>query len=346
MFLMMFAGCLNQYQQDMIEYLKEENKILREKLGSKRLLLSNEQRIRLAVLGKKLGRKLLNQVSCTFSPDTILKWHRKLVAMKYDGSHVRKYGRPQITEELRNLIIKIAKANRSWGSIRIQGQLKYLGYKVCPKTIANILKRNNLEPCPDKPGNSTWNEFIKTHWESLVAVDFFTSEIYTLGGLTRYMVLVFIDYSTRKVHIAGIIPQADGAWMKQIAKNVTDPSNGFLKGKKYLVHDHDTLFTKTFKGILKSSGIKTIQTPPMSPNMNPFVERFIRSIKHECLNKMLIFGEKHLRYLVHEYVEHYHSERPHQGLDNNMIEPLPQGRGDVACHERIGGLLKTYRRAA
>lgn len=346
MLLIMFAGWLNQHQQDMIDYLKEENKILREKLGGKRIFLSDDQRRRLAILGKKLGRKLLDQVCCSFSPDTILKWHRKLVAMKYDGSENRKYGRPQISEELKNLILKIASDNRSWGSIRIQGQLKYLGYKVSQKTIANILKRHHLEPCPDGANKSTWNEFIKVHIDSLAAVDFFTTEIYTLRGLVRYMVLVFIDYPTRKVEIAGIVPQANGTWMKQIARNITTPFHSFLRGKKYLVHDHDSLFTQAFKDILKSSGIKTIQTPPMSPNMTPFVERFIRSIKHECLNKMLIFGEKHLRYVIHEYVEHYHCERPHQGLDNNIIDPLPQGRGAITCKKRLGGLLKWYRRAA
>ena len=129
-----------------------------------------------------------------------MKWHFKLVAMKYDGSqHRKKYGRPQITDELRNLIIKIAKANRDWGSIRIQGQLKYLGYKVCPKTISNVLKKYGLEPDSDRKRQTTWNEFVKSHMQSLAAIDFFSVEIYTFKGLTRYMVLVVIDYATRKV---------------------------------------------------------------------------------------------------------------------------------------------------
>lgn len=179
MILVMLAGWLNRHQQDMIEYLKEENKILREQLGTKRLILNDCQRMRLAHLGKNLGRKLLSEVCCIFSPDTILRWHRKLIAMKYDGSKNRKYGRPQISGELKSLIIKLAKANRDWGSIRIQGQLKYLGFKVSHKTIANILKKHGLEPDPDCKRKTTWNEFIKTHWQSLAAIDFFTTEIYT-----------------------------------------------------------------------------------------------------------------------------------------------------------------------
>ncbi len=160
------------------------------------------------------------------------------------------------------------------------------------------------------------------------------------------MVLVVIDYSTRRVEIAGIVPQADGVWMKQIARNLTDPINGFLRDKKYLVHDWDTLFTKDFRAILRAGGVKCVKTSVACPNMNPFVERFVRSIKHECLNKMLIFGERHLRYVIGEYMEHYHHSRPHQGIGNNMIAPLPQGKGEIVCHERLGGLLKSYRRAA
>ena len=180
----------------------------------------------------------------------------------------------------------------------------------------------------------------------MAAIDFFTTEVYTLGGLVRYMVLVVIDYKTRRVEIAGIIPQAHGNWMKQIARNLTDPVNGFLKDKKFLVHDWDSLFTKDFKSILRAGGVKCVKTTVACPNMNPFVERFVRSIKSECLNKMLIFGERHLRYLVNEYMEHYHTERPHQGIGNNIIAPLPQGAGKIICQERLGGLLKSYRRAA
>jgi hypothetical protein len=160
------------------------------------------------------------------------------------------------------------------------------------------------------------------------------------------MVLVVIDYQTRKVEVAGVIEQACGDWMKQMAKNLTDPIGGFLKDKVYLIHDRDPLFTEEFRKVLSSSGIKTVRTLPMSPNLTPIVERFIRSIKSECLSRMLIFGESHLRYCIEQYCLHYHHERPHQGLDNNIIEPLKQGSGRIICRERLGGLLKSYRRAA
>ena len=134
--------------------------------------------------------------------------------------------------------------------------------------------------------------------------------------------------------------------MKQMARNLTDPISGFLRNKKYLIHDRDPLFTKEFRAILKAGGVKPVKTTVASPNLNPFVERFVRSIKYECLNKILIFGERHFRYVISEYMKFYHFERPHQGIGNNIIDPQPQGKGEIVCHERLGGLLKSYRRAA
>lgn len=346
MLLIMLAGWINRHQQDMIDYLKEENKILREKRGKKRLLLNDDQRRRLAVLGCKLGRKSLAEICQSFSPDTLFGWHRALVARKYDGSKRRGMGRPQISDKLRSAIIDIAKDNRDWGYIRIQGQLKYLGFKVTTSTIGKVLKKAGLEPQPDRKRKTTWAEFIKTHWQSLSACDFFTTEIYTVKGLTRYMVFVVIDYATRKVEIAGIVEQAYGDWMKQVAKNLTDPFCGFLKDKKYLIRDRDPLYTEVFIEMLKAGGVKSIKSMPLAPNFSPFVERFIRSIKSECLDRMLIFGEAHLRYCIEQYIEHYHTERAHQSLDNTIIEPPPQGTGEIVRQERLGGLLKFYRKAA
>ena len=348
----MMAGWINRQQQDALMYLKEENKILRDELlkatGKKRIILNDSQRRRLAILAKKLGRKALSDITCAFSPDTILLWHRKLVAQKYDGSKNRgKGGRPRISDYLRELIIDMAKDNKHLGGKTLHGYLKYLGIKVSPSTINRILREHGIEPNPNRPEKTTWNEFITRQFDSLAAIDFFQKEVYTKHGLVKYMVLVVIDYSTRKVEIAGIIPQANGDWMKQIARNLTDPMNGFLKDKKFLVHDRDPLFTKEFRAILRAGGVKCVKTTVASPNLNPFVERFIRSIKYECLNKILIFGERHLRYVVNEYMEHYHTERPHQGIGNNIIAPLPQPKdGKIVCQERLGGLLKSYRRAA
>ncbi len=352
MLLAMLAGWMNQQQQQIINYLKEENNILKTELlkatGKKRIILNDSQRRRLAILARKLGRKTLSNICNVFSPDTLLLWHRKLVANKYDGSKNRgKGGRPRISDYLKQLIIDMAKDNKHLGCRKLHGYLKYLGLKVSATTISRVLREHGIEPCPDRPERTSWNEFIKAHWDSLSAVDFFTVEVHTIKGLVRYMVLFCIDYKTRKVEIAGITPQAYGDWMVQMARNLTDPIDGFLKDKKFLVIDRDPLFTKAFKETMRAGGVKCIKTTVASPNLNPFAERFVRSIKHECLNKMILLGESHLRYVVNEYVEHYHTERPHQGIGNNIITPLPQPKdGKIVCLERLGGLLRSWRRAA
>ena len=352
MLVAIMAGWINRHQQDAQAYLKEENKILRDELrkatGKKRIILNNKQRRRLAILAKRIGRKALFDISGVFSPDTLLLWHRKLVAQKYDGSKNRgKGGRPRISDYLRQLIIDMAKDNKHLGGKTLHGYLKYLGIKVSPSTINRVLREHGIEPNPNRPERTTWNEFIKRQFSSMAGIDFFQKDIWTKHGLVKYMVLVVIDYKTRKVEIAGIIPQANGKWMKQIARNLTDPINGFLRNKKYLIHDRDPLFTKEFRAILRAGGVKPVKTTVASPNLNPFVERFVRSIKYECLNKIIIFGESHLRYVINEYMEHYHTERPHQGIGNTIITPLPQSKdGKIVCQERLGGLLKSYRRAA
>lgn len=181
----------------------------------------------------------------------------------------------------------------------------------------------------------------------ICATDFFTVEIWTLIGLTRVHVLFVIDLATRTVEIAGIIRQPYGQWMHQIARNLTDCFDGFLTGKRFLIHDRDPLFTRDFDRILFGQGIEALILPAKSPNLNAFAERFVRSIKSECLDQLIIFGENNLRRIIAEYLAHYHQERNHQGLDNRLIRagPLPQD-GDIHCHERLGGLLKYYHRDA
>ena len=270
-FLTMLAGWVNRHQQAMIDYLHEENHILREKVGKKRIILNDDQRRRLAIKGKKLGRKLLREVCRVFEPDTVLKWHRQLVASKYDGSRNRRRpGRPPISREIEDLIVRMARENPDWGYLKIEGYLKYLGYQASRTTVKRVLIRRGFDPDPKIRKRTTWSQFIRTHWESLSAVDFFTVEVHTWNGLVRYMVLFAIDLCTRKVEIAGIVPQADGAWTEQMARNLTDPIDGFLNDKKYLIHDRDPCFTKKFVDILRSAGVEPKKMPKQSPNLNEY----------------------------------------------------------------------------
>jgi len=243
----------------------------------------------------------------------------------------------------------MAKENRSWGYRRIQGALRNLGHMLAHNTIANILRQNGIEPAPERSRKTTWKEFLKRHWQQIVASDFFTVEVWTPTGLKRFVILFFMELSTRRVEIAGIASRANGLWMTQIARNLTDEVDGFFKGKRYLIHDRDPLYMREFLSMLEEQAIESVRLPPRSPNLNAYSERFVRRIKESCLEQMILFREDALRNAVFEFLAHYHGERTHQGLGNRLIMPLTataQTVGPVQCKQRLGGLLNYYHRAA
>lgn len=343
------AGWMNQHQQHVIHYLIEENRVLREQIGNRRMRFTDDQRRRLAARAKRLGRKLLSHVATIVTPETLLGWHRKLIAKKYDGSANRGPGRPGTAAEIAALVTRMAEENRSWGYRRIQGALANLGHMLAYKTIANILKEHGIEPAPERSRKTTWKEFLSRHWQQIVASDFFTIEVWTLKGLQRFIVLFFIELSTRRVEVGGIASKANGLWMAQIARNVTDDVEGFLKGKRYLIHDRDPLYTQEFLNMLAEASIQSVKLPPRSPNLNAYAERFVRSIKESCLEQMIFFGEDSLRNGIREFLAHYHLERNHQGLENQLIIPIKgpvNAEAAIERRERLGGLLNYYYRAA
>ena len=250
---------------------------------------------------------------------------------------------------IRKLVLEMAEANPSWGYGRINGELKKLGYKVHWQTVRRVMLDHGLLPDPDKPYKTTWKTFIQSHWDSISACDFFSVEAWGLKGLTRYLVFFVIDVSTRRVEIAGIHSDPCEIQMLQWARNLTDAEDGFLKGKRVLIHDRDPLFTKKFQEILRAGGVRCLKMPRWSPNLNPYSETFVRTARREVLNKMILFGEKHVRYVIESFAEHYNTERPHKGLDyRRPVEPDDPAtmEGTVMCHERLGGLLKSYYREA
>jgi putative transposase len=328
------------------EYLVTENRILRQQITG-RLQLTDGERKTLAELGKKLGRQALAEVATIVKPETILAWHRTLVAQKFDGSQRRKTpGRPRIDQELEALVVRMAQENRSWGYGRIVGALANLGYTVSDQTVGNILKRHGIPPAPERQTTTSWKEFIRTHMDVLVATDFFTTEVWTWGGLVTYYVLFFIRLNTREVYLAGLTAHPDAHWMVQIARNVTMADWGFLKLGEYLLHDRDGKFCPAFQHILDDTGIKRVPLPPRSPNLNAYAERWVRSVKEDALSGLILFGERSLRHALQEYVTHYHHERPHQGQGNVILMPPAHHRerpdGPVHCRQRLGGLLKYY----
>jgi hypothetical protein len=260
------SGWLNQ-KQHVIGYLVEENRVLREQIGCRRLRFNDDQRRRLAAKAKKLGRKILAQVATIVTPQTLLAWHRKLIAQKYDGSAHRTPGRPLTPTEISDLVIRMAEENGGWGYRRIQGALSNLGHEIARTTIANILKRYGIEPAPERNRQTTWKEFLRRHWSQIIATDFFTVEVWTCTGLKRFTVLFFMDLLTRRVELGGVASSVNELWMLQIARNLTDAIDGFFRSKRYLIHDRDPLYTREFLTIIAASGIEAVKLPPRSPNL-------------------------------------------------------------------------------
>ena len=331
------------------EYLVAENRILREQVNG-RLLLSDAEKKTLAEIGYRLGRKTLEDVANAAKPDTILGWYRKLVAQKFDGSKARrKVGRPQVDDDIEQLIVRMARENRSWGYDRIAGALANLGHKVSDQTVGNVLRRHGIPPAPQRKRTTTWAAFIRAHLAVLAGTDFFRVEVFTLRGLVTYYVLFFIHLESRKVDIAGITIHPNERWMQQMARNVTMEGAGALQDCRYLLHDRDTKYTRSFRAIIESGQVTPLAVPARSPNLNAYAERWVRSVKEECLSKLILFGERSLRRALTEYVAHFHAERNHQGKGNVLLFPkdfAKRGTGSVQCRERLGGLLRYYDREA
>ena len=331
------------------EYLVAENRILRDQVNG-RLLLSDSEKKTLAEIGHRLGRQALEDVANAAKPDTILGWYRKLVAQKFDGSKARrKVGRPQVDCCVEQLIVRMARENLSWGYDRIAGALANLGHHVSDQTVGNILRRHGIPPAPTRKRTTTWAAFIRTHLSVLAGTDFFSVEVFTLRGLVTYYVLFFIHLETRRVNIAGITVHPDERWMQQIARNVTMEGVGALQGYRYLLHDRDAKYTRSFRAIIEAGHVKTLMLPARSPNLNAHAERWVKSVKEECLSQLILFGERSLRRALTEYLAHFHAERNHQGKGNVLLFPQRiriSGDGPVQCRERIGGLLRYYHREA
>jgi transposase InsO family protein len=251
--------------------------------------------------------------------------------------------------KIAELVVLMARENPRWGYTRIRGALANLGHTVSRGTSANILREHGLEPAPERGKRTPWSTFLKAHWGSLAATDFLTVEVSMLGSLLTYYVLIVMELSPRRVQVAGITPEPDSAFMMQVGRNLTDPFDGFLRGKRFLIMDRDKKYTEEFRELLKGAGTQIVRLPARSPNLNAYAERFILSIKSECLERMVFFGEQSLRRAIAAYVTHYHGERNHQGLGNQLIEPqgcVGSAQGSVQCRERLGGMFKYYYREA
>jgi transposase InsO family protein len=343
------AGWVSRQQVTVVEYLKTENRLLRERLNGRSLRFSDAERALLARKAFGIPRKVLLELGAIVTPDTLLRWHRMLVARKFDFSRRRSPGRPRTMRVIVELIVRMAVDNPGWGYTRIQGALRNVGHEVGRGTIAEVLKREGIKPAPLRGKVTPWSVFLKAHWRTIVAADFFTAEVWTLRGLITYYVFFLIELARRIVHIAGITTHPHEPWMLQIVRNLTDVERGVLYGKSHLIIDRDTKYSVQFRRLSAEARTAVIRLPPRSPNLNAYAERFVRSIKEECLERMILVGQGSLRRAIDQFMAHYHLERNHQGLGNQLIRELVRSAivdGPVRRRQRLGGMLNFYYRAA
>jgi putative transposase len=254
-----------------------------------------------------------------------------------------------VSQEIVDLVLRFACENPTRGYDRIQGALANLGYQFSDQTVGNVLKANGIEPAPERKRQTTWETFLKARADTLAAIDFTTTEVWTMHGLVTTFILVVMNLKTRRVQIAGVTAHPDGAWVQQMGRNLTDAEDGFLLNHSHILIDRDTKLMP-FRGYLKAhTKIEPVLLPPRSPNCNAHVERFMVSLKSECVDRMIFFSETQLRKALREFELHYHEERNHQGLDNLLIDPgddVGGSTGTIECRERLGGLLRYYHRRA
>jgi putative transposase len=324
-----------------IEYLKVENEILRKRIGKCIRPTAIEKR-KLLKFAIPIGKDIKNIISIV-KYETFLLWVRKY-KRKIEPEKVNKRGRPKTLEEIRLLVVKLAKEN-AWGYVRILGELKKLGINRLSKSnIKNILKQNNLDPAPQR-SKDTWDSFIKRHFQTLWACDFFTKQVLTPLGPRMFFVLFFINIKTRKVFVAGTTQYPHQEWVNKQTKKILPFLSSNQEDKKLLIRDRDTKFSGNFDELFKNGGFSVQKTPFMSPNMNACAESWVGTIKRECLNHFIVFGERHLRYLISEYAKHYNTTRPHSSMDNMPLEfRTNKNRGQIKCQSRLGGVIKHYYR--
>jgi putative transposase len=330
--------------------LRHEVSVLRRQLPRPRL--EPGDRLIMAAFTRRLPRSL-----CNFrivSPGTLLRWHRELLARKWAYPHQgASLGRPPTRAAVRLLVLRFARENPTWGHRRIHGELVTLGYSVSASTVWNLLTRAGLDPAPRRTG-PTWREFCRAQAHSMLACDFFHVDTVLLR---RVYVFFVIEVSTRRVHVLGVTARPTGGWVTQQARNLMLELDDAERKMRFLVRDRDAKLTRAFDEVFAGAGIRVLRSPPRAPRANAFAERWIGTVRRECLDRLLIVNQRHLLAVLAEYVAHYNSHRPHQSLaqaspvPRPALEPArpvsrPTTRDLVERREVLGGLIHEYRHAA
>ncbi len=333
------------------EFKELEIVVLRHELGVLRRQVSRPQlevsdRVFLAAASRLLSGT--SRQSFFVRPDTLLGWHRRLVRRRrtYAG---RRPGRPAISDDVVALVLSLARDNPRWGYQRIVGELAGVGVRVSATSVAKILRKAGLSPAGAR-AQLSWDKFLRAHAASMLACDFFTVETLWLG---RLYVLFFLELGTRRVHLAGCTANPDGRWTTQQARQLAWSLSGRVTPIRFLLHDRDSKFSRAFDEVFRSEGVEIIRTPFRAPNANAFAERWVGTIRRDCLDWLLITSRRQLEHVLRVYVDHYNGHRPHRALD--LTPPIPRPRlhlvgsnspGQVRRRDRLGGLIHEYARAA
>jgi putative transposase len=334
-----------EFKELEIVVLRHELAILRRQVG--RPVLQPADRAFLAAASRLLPRWRWNSFFVT--PETLLRWHHRLVARRWTYP-VRPPGRPRVGDEIRELVLRLARENPRWGYRRIASELAGLGIAISATTVRKLLREAGLGPA-GRRGGLPWREFIRRQAQTMLACDFFTVETF---ALRRIYVLFFIELQSRRVHLAGLTKSPNGAWVAQQARNLA----WFLQEReaplRFLIHDRDRKFTAAFDEVFRSEGFEIVRTPVRAPKANAIAERFVGTVRRECLNWILIFGRRQLEGVLRVYVDHYNSHRPHRAL--GLAAPVsarpalrlvsPPERCAVRRRDRLGGLIHEYSVAA
>ncbi len=334
----------DQSKEIEILVLRHQLHVLRREVARPRL--EPADRALLAAFSRTLPRQVWR--SFLFQPATLLRWHQQLVRRRWTDRRGTRTGRPAIARELHQLILRLAAENPAWGYRRIQGELAGLGLAVAPSTVWAILRKNGIEPAPRRASLS-WSEFLRRQAAGIIACDFFTVETI---GLRRLYVLFFIELGSRRVHLAGVTAHPDGPWVVQQARNLLMTLSEQNMSPRYLIRDRDSKFSAGFDEVFRSEGIAIIRTPIGAPKAKAHAERWVGSVRRECLDWLLILGRKHLERVLRAYTTHYNEHRPHRALEQQppLRKPRPirrrQGALGVRRRDRLGGLLHEYELAA
>lgn len=312
------------------------------------LRISRAEKLTLAVLAVKLKAstrqtaRQMKRVIRVFQPETVFKWHREMVRRKWTFNKRGRGGRPRTDKEIERLVVRLAKEN-GWGNGKIEGELVKLGYTISDETVGDILRRNNIPPVPERETSPSWRHLMTHYCGQILACDFFTVE--TLFLKTLY-VLFFIEVGSRQVYFAGCTTHPNGEWVTQKGRQMVWEFEDRTEPMRFLLRDNDSKFTGAFDTVFAAERIKVIKTPYRAPNANAYAERWVRTVREECLDKILILNDGHLRRVMCEYVKYYNEARPHQGIEQQVPVPkmTTRANGPIRCRNVLGGIIHDYYR--